>query len=232
MTVRHGARPGTGSVPTAGPTPAGGLTEVNMTAANRRISGGDRGRCAGHVAGHDDAELVTLAVTRMKEGDTTGLHFLYLRYRDDVRRCVYRILHDHHESEDVTQSVFLKVMFVIHAYQPRGIPFGAWLLRVARNAAIDARRARRALPRAELRLIDRGRDQAAFERCAALKRALAGLPAEQREVVILRYVAGLPAWEIADLLHKTQSSVEGLQHRGRRALKAALEELDATPLTA
>ena len=65
-----------------------------------------------------------------------------------------------------------------------------------------------------------------------LKAALALVPHEQREVLVLRYVTGLPPREVACVLQKTESSVHGLQHRGRRVLRAALEEVDAAPLTA
>ena len=189
--------------------------------------------------GHDQVEaatggsdLVDRAVARVKEGDTSGLHFLYVRYGEDVRRYVDSIVRDHHEAEDVTQSVFLKLMSAIKGYEPRGVPFAAWLLRVARNAAVDSLRAKRALPSGDIWIKDEGRDQIAFERRESLKAALALLPHEQREVLVLRYVSGLPPREIARVLQKTQSSVHGLQHRGRRALRAALEELDAAPLTA
>ena len=183
-------------------------------------------------AAHGGSDLVDRAVARVKEGDTSGLHFLYVRYGEDVRRYVDSIVRDHHEAEDVTQSVFLKLMFAIKGYEPRGVPFAAWLLRVARNAAVDSLRAKRALPSGDIWIKDEGRDQIAFERRESLKAALALLPHEQREVLVLRYVSGLPPREIARVLQKTQSSVHGLQHRGRRALRAALEELDAAPLTA
>ncbi len=183
-------------------------------------------------AADGDSDLVDSAVARVKEGDMSGLHFLYVRYGEDVRRYVDSIVRDHHEAEDLTQSVFLKLISVIKGYEPRGVPFAAWLLRVARNAAVDSLRARWALPSGDIWLKDEGRDRIAFERRESLKAALALLPREQREVVVLRYVSGLPPREIARVLHKTQSSVHGLQHRGRRALRAALEELDAAPLTA
>jgi RNA polymerase sigma-70 factor (ECF subfamily) len=183
-------------------------------------------------AAEDDSDLVVRAVARVKEGDTSGLHFLYVRYGENVRRYVDSIVRDHHEAEDVTQSVFLKLMSVIEGYEPRGVPFAAWLLRVARNAAVDSLRARRSFPCGDIWVKDEGRDRIAFERRESLKAALAQLPDEQREVVVLRYVSGLPPREIARVLHKTQSSVHGLQHRGRRALRAALEELDAAPVTA
>jgi RNA polymerase sigma-70 factor (ECF subfamily) len=231
MSSRDAARRRAQSDRTAGPAPAGGLTEVKMTTEIRHIESARAG-WEGYDAGQDDARLVTLAVARVKEGDSTALHFLYLRYRDDVRRYVASIVRDHHDAEDVMQSVFLKLMSAIHGYEERGVPFGAWLLRVAHNAAVDTVRARRAVPCEEIRVTDDGRDQIALERRESLKRALARVPHEQREVLVLRYIAGLPPREIAELLRKTHSSVHGLQHRGRRALKAALEELDAMPLTA
>lgn len=180
----------------------------------------------------DDMGLVMLAVARAKEGDGSAVRFLYTRYYEDVRRYVKSILRDHHEAEDVTQAVFLKLVPAVQGYEPRGVPFAAWLLRVARNAAVDNLRAKRALPTENVRLSDDARDQNAFEDREVLKDALARLPHEQREVVVLRYVAGLAPREIAELLHKTHSSVHGLQHRGRRALKAALEEVGSKPLTA
>jgi RNA polymerase sigma-70 factor, ECF subfamily len=186
----------------------------------------------GRDAAHRGAELVDLAVAQLKEGDTSALHFLYLRCGDEVTRYVQSIVRDHHEAEDVTQSVFLKLMSVIKNYEPRAVPFTAWLLRVARNAALDSLRARRALPSGDICVKDEGRDQLAFERRELLKAALALLPHEQREVLVLRYVTGLPPREVARVLQKTESSVHGLQHRGRRVLKAALEEVDAAPLTA
>jgi RNA polymerase sigma-70 factor (ECF subfamily) len=178
-----------------------------------------------------DTELVALAVARTKEGDSSALHFLYVRYSGDVHRYVKSIVRDHHEAEDITQSLFVKLMSAIQGYQPRKVPFAAWLLRVARNAALDSLRARRTLPSDEIRIRDEGQHQIAFERCQSLKEALAQLPHEQREVLVLRYIAGLPPREIAELLNKTESSIHGLHHRGRRALQAALEELGATPMT-
>jgi RNA polymerase sigma-70 factor (ECF subfamily) len=209
-----------------------GLAEVKMTRRIRHMSECEPRHRSGYDPCRDDAELVTRAIARVKEGDNSALHFLYLRYAEDVRRYVKSIVRNHHDAEDVTQSVFLKLVSVIRGYEPRGVPFAAWLLRVARNAALDSLRAKRAVPSDDVRVVDDGRDYRAFERRESLKHALARLPHEQREVLVLRYVAGLPPREIADLLHKTNSSVHGLQHRGRRALKAALEELEAMPLTA
>ena len=138
---------------------------------------------------------------------------------------------DHHEAEDITQSLFLKLMTAIHGYKPCGVPFEAWLLRVARNAALDSLRKKRALPSDDIRAGDGGRAQVALDRSLCLKDALGRLPHQEREVIVLRYIAGVPTREIAVRMRRTERSIYRLHNRGRRALKAALEELETMPLT-
>jgi RNA polymerase sigma-70 factor (ECF subfamily) len=177
-----------------------------------------------------DAKLVSKAVRSAKEGDMDALHFLFVRYADDVQGYVRSFVHDHHEAEDITQNVFAKLMTAIRKYEERDVPFAAWILRVARNAALDHMRVRRAVPCEEVRTSDHGFDQIDFERNRALRDALASLPDDQREVLVLRHVSGLSPTEIGELVGKTESSIHGLHHRGRRALQDALVELGAAPV--
>src|SRR3954463_9816112 len=81
---------------------------------------------------HGDSDLTRRAVTRAKAGDSEGLHYLYVRYADDVLRYVTGFIRDHHEAEDITQNVFAKLMTAINKYEEREVPFDAWILRVAR----------------------------------------------------------------------------------------------------
>jgi RNA polymerase sigma-70 factor (ECF subfamily) len=174
--------------------------------------------------------LTREAITRAKAGDPEGLHYLYVRYADDVLRFVTGMIRDHHEAEDITQSVFAKLMTAINKYEERAVPFDAWILRVARNAALDHLRAKRAIPTDEVRLTDTGRAQTALDRGRALRQALEDLPEDQREVLVLRHIVGLSPVEIAGTLDKSESSVHGLHHRGRRSLRANLVELEAAPV--
>jgi RNA polymerase sigma-70 factor (ECF subfamily) len=180
----------------------------------------------------DPARLVTSAIARAKEGDTSALHFLYVRYADDVHRCIDNIIRDHHEAEDITQNLFAKLMRIIGKYEQREVPFSAWITRVARNAALDHLRARRQIPFEEVRTSDEGYEHVSFERFQSLRTALDRLPDDQREVLILRHIAGLTPVEIAEALGKTESSIHGLHHRGRGVLQVTLRELDAAPVTA
>jgi RNA polymerase sigma-70 factor (ECF subfamily) len=191
---------------------------------------------ATHFVGRSNSdapsELVTRAIGRAKEGDIGALHFLYVRFADDVCNCVRGIVHDAHEAEDITQNVFAKLMTAIQKYEPQDVPFAAWILRVSRNVALDYLRARRQIPFEEVRTDDEGHEQVGFERSQCLRDALSQLPQEQREVVVLRHVAGLSPSEIAERLGKTEASIHGLHHRGRGALRRALREIEAAPVTA
>ena len=97
------------------------------------------------------------AVVRAKQGDQEALRFLYVRYADNVYGYVASLLRDDHEAEDVTQHVFAKLMTNLHKYEPREVPFSAWILRVARNVAVDHMRQRRAIPCEEVRERSRAR---------------------------------------------------------------------------
>lgn len=171
-----------------------------------------------------------LAVARAKEGDRDALQFLYVRYSNNIYGYVRSIVRDDHEAEDVTQHVFAKLMTTLVKYDDRGVPFFAWLLRLARNVAIDHLRANRLTPTENV--IDPDMSSGAdLDRAETVRAALATLPDEQRQVVILRHVVGLTPGEIADRMGRTESSVHGLHHRGRRALQRELARLDSTPLT-
>jgi len=178
-----------------------------------------------------DSRLVQMAVDAAKAGDREGLHFLYARFAPDVQRYIASIVHDQHEAEDISQMVFAKLMTRIVKYEQREVPFAAWIMRVARNAALDYVRASRAVPTDEIRLSDHG-ETIRTDRARELRIALEALPADQREVLILRHIAGLSPLEIADALDKTESSVHGLHHRGRKALREKLVELGAAPTVA
>jgi RNA polymerase sigma-70 factor, ECF subfamily len=173
---------------------------------------------------------VRLAVARAKEGDRDALRYLYIIYVHNIYGYVRSIVRDDHEAEDVTQHVFAKLMTTLVKYDDRGVPFFAWLLRLARNSAIDHIRANRLTPTEQVLDPDAALS-ADLDQAETVRAALASLPEEQREVVILRHVVGLSPGEIADRMGRTEGSVHGLHHRGRRALRRELERLETTPCT-
>lgn len=179
-----------------------------------------------------DSEAVRQVIVRAQEGNPEALSFLYVRYAPEVIRYVRRLVRDDHEAEDLTQDVFMKLIAVIDKYQPREVPFAAWVLRVARNITIDYLRTCRAIPCEEIRVYTDDRERICRERGKDLRQALGGLPSEQRDVFVLRHIVGLSPLEIASLLGKTESSIHGLHHRGRLSMQSSLRQLGATPVVA
>jgi RNA polymerase sigma-70 factor, ECF subfamily len=164
-------------------------------------------------------------------GDHDALRDLYVRYAPPVHRHVLRIVRDEHEAQDVTQLVFVKLMGHVARYDERRGDLSVWILRIARNLAIDEVRRRRPVPASDRPEPAQASDDAAVELGPALRDALAALSDEQREVVVLRHVAGLGAREIAARLSKSEAAVHALNHRGRTAMRASLMRAGVTPVT-
>ncbi|HEX5146302.1 MAG TPA: sigma-70 family RNA polymerase sigma factor [Conexibacter sp.] len=173
-----------------------------------------------------DREQVARMVAAAQDGDRDAWCWLYRRFRPSVLAAVRRVVRDPHEAEDVTQQAFAKLPRAIARYSPRaGVPFAAWLLQLARNQAIDhLRRRRETLP-------DGALDDRPCEAPApsALRIAIDALPRDQRDVIVLRHLVGLSPGEIAAHLGRSESSVHGLHHRGRVALRSELCRLGSGP---
>jgi RNA polymerase sigma-70 factor (ECF subfamily) len=186
-------------------------------------------RARAGVERNDRDPLVIRAVARAQAGDMDAVRLLYLRYKNHVYGYVLSMLRDEHEAEDVTQHVFMKLIRVINKYEPRQVPFTSWILRVARNVALDHLRQRRPIPTDEVIDIACAADDTRQDCIWGLGRALEELPADQRDVVMLRHLVGLSPSEIADRMGRTEASVHGLHHRARQALRRELVRVECAP---
>jgi RNA polymerase sigma-70 factor (ECF subfamily) len=127
--------------------------------------------------------------------------------------------------------VFAKLMTVLHKYEQREVPFTAWLMRLAHNVAYDHLRRRIPTPAEEWASPDAEVDNKSSDDRQMVGDALAALPEDQREVVVLRHLVGLTPTEIAERLGRSESSIHGLHHRGRRALQCHLRDSECAPVT-
>jgi RNA polymerase sigma-70 factor (ECF subfamily) len=207
---------------------------VQLTHAEDSASGVLSGRFRRSTS-LDESELgrrrVSAAVARAKQGDREALRFLYVQYADNVYGYVASIVKDEHEAEDVTQLVFAKLMTVLPKYEQRQVPFTSWLLRLAHNAALDHLRRRLPMPVDEVRSPEERPDRVQPDDVHVVGEALAALPEDQRTVVVLRHLVGLTPGEIAERLGRSENSIHGLHHRGRRAVQQELRRLECGPVT-
>ena len=164
-------------------------------------------------------------VDRVQEGDAAALGALYDLLADRVYRFSLLRVGNHADAEDLTQRTFLKMIEALPRYQRRGIPFEAWLFRLARNAAIDLLRGRRSHERlesaSELRSTAPGPEADAEQAAelAAARRAIEQLTDEQRDVISYRFAAGLTPREIGLLMGKREGTVRALQFRALHAMR-------------
>jgi len=166
-------------------------------------------------------------VQRAQKGDETAIRELYLRYRTTVFRYLFYQVGDLQSAEDLTSEVFIRMIRALPSFQPRG-SFQAWLLQIAHNLAIDYHRKEKArLPLTDdlasdgddlLDTVERQLDN------QRLQRALTHLNQAQREVLVLRFVLGLPIEQVAQTLKCSTNAVKGLQRRGLTALRQVLED--------
>lgn len=171
-----------------------------------------------------------LAAVRAAQQDRAAFDVLYRRYLSRVYGYAFYELGNHHDAEDVTERIFLSALKGIDRYRDTGSTFRAWLFRIAHNAVANAHRSR-SRRRSEPLPDDpawpapntdpAGLVTRADELHAAL-RAVASLPQDRRQVVLLRFVDGLSAAEIGEVLGRSPGAVRVLQHRALRELASRL----------
>ena len=179
------------------------------------------------ITAREAAELVA----RAQQGDHQAFATLYEAYRPLVYRFLRRRLDGSDESvEDLTEDVFVKLFEKLDRYVERGLPFTAWLYRIAHNQLVDFVRT---LPRHAAQPLDVVEDvpehQAAAEYHGVLDRevlepALARLTADQRQAVELRFLKGMSVAETAATMGRSEEAVKKLQARALANLRRSLAE--------
>ena len=179
----------------------------------------------------EDLDSARMAI-RVQAGELEAFDVLYLRYYDRVYGYVRVLLRDAHEAEDVTQHAFMRTLEAIGRYEQRGRPFRAWLFRIVRNAGLDLLRSQKRLSLAAPDELDSRREGPdpdlstdPLERIADrdLLRLIERLPELQRQVVVLQYMLGLRASEVAEVIDHTPAAVRRLESLALAQLEHRLE---------
>lgn len=173
-----------------------------------------------------DPDLVDV---RAAQVDRAAFATLYRRYLDRVYGYSFYLLGDHHDAEDATERTFLAALAAIDRYRDEGSTFRSWLFRIAHNQLANALRARSRRRTESLDGVpepaagdDPARQAGLADDARRLRAAVASLSEDRRQVVILRFVDGLSAREIGDVLGRSEGAVRVLQHRALRELAVLL----------
>ena len=161
--------------------------------------------------------------------DPDAFASLYQTYVERVYRYVVVRGSSEHDAEDLTALTFERALRGIGGYHPGGVGVLPWLLRIARNASIDAHRrrvARASIPLEQWPLVvdhSPTPEQAAIaaEQRREVLGQLAALPQAQRDAIALRYAAGLSCREIAAVLGKSEAATKKTLSRALEALREA-----------
>jgi len=167
-------------------------------------------------------------VARAKRGDSSAVAEIYTRHHAAVYRYVYYRVSDESLAEDLTATVFVRMVESIDRFQYRDRPLLTWLYTIARNAVIDHHRRDGAVGTIPLdeRLLESDHDvERAVDRALSrqrLAKAMSHLTEDQRQVILLKFIEGLSNEQAAEILCKTIGAVKSLQHRALAALERAL----------
>ncbi len=168
-------------------------------------------------------------VRRAQQYDEEALRALYEMYYPKIYNYAFLQLGDIHAAEDLASDVMLKMVEAIRSYSFRGLPFGAWLFRIARNRLIDLHRRRRR--RGEVDLSEtlastlaspQSLAERALER-GQLQVALKHLTDEQRQVIVLKFIQGFDNRSIGRIMGRSEGAIKSLQHRALLALRRIIQ---------
>lgn len=168
-------------------------------------------------------------VRRAAQGDAEAFGDLYTRYLDQIYQYVFYKVGSEKKAEDLTEQVFLNAWEAIDRYRPQGYPFSSWLYRIAHNAVVDHYRTRKdkePLGAVSFTLADEalGPEESLIqkEEVVHLREAIAQLPEEQQQLIILRFVEELPHAQVAQILDKSEGASRVMQHRALATLSEML----------
>lgn len=175
----------------------------------------------------DDGVLV-----RRAQKDLKQFGALYEKYVKQVYSYVFYRVGNTADAEDITESAFYHALLNFDSYEHRGIPFSAWLLRIAHNLIANWYRdkARRRFVDieqiGEIESEDLSPEQIFddMERWNVVREAIGTLPEDRQAALLLRYAGGLKHGEIAKIMNKTTGAVKVLVHRALGSVTKYVEE--------
>ena len=164
--------------------------------------------------------------------DHAAFDKLYDRYFDQIFSYVYYHCGNREQAEDITAATFQRGLEDLPNFRWRGVPYSAWLYRVASNLLSRDRRRPAWLELQEERAGEMEEPDADWlrrERATELHDAIRALPPDQRQAILLRFFAGMRNKEVGKVMNRSEGAVKLLVFRGVSKLRKALAEQEEAP---
>lgn len=178
-----------------------------------------------------DKNHITNLIIRAKQGDTDAYGELYECHRLGIYRYLYYRTGDPQVADDLTSEVFLRMIRALPGYKFQDVAFQAWLFQIAHNLLNDHYRKMSIRNTVQLEentmedpLNPRTRPVEHSLNSVTLQKALERLSIDQRDVIVMRFITGLPISEVAQALHKSEDAVKALQRRALITLREVLSD--------
>ena len=188
-------------------------------------TGEEKGQATTPAVTNDQSRIIRL-VERASSGDIEAFGNLYTIYVEQIYRYVFYQVKDKMTAEDITEEVFIKAWRAIDSCKGRGETFSSWLYRIAHNYTIDVLRSRQKRLARETEVtadVSYSKQEAEVRlKRQELLEAVARLPQNQKQVIILKFIEGLDNQEIGQVMNKNQGAIRVLQMRALATLRQRL----------
>jgi RNA polymerase sigma-70 factor (ECF subfamily) len=176
---------------------------------------------------------------RASQGDLEAFGLLYGKYVERIFNYVYYRTGNVHDAEDLTARVFYRALNHIRSYADRGVPFSAWLYRIAHNLIANWHRDRsrhQEIPLSDAPTLHyKGEPPEVAlmqtQQRDALLRLIRHLPSERQHLLILKFVEHMSNTEIGETMGRSEGAVKSLYHRTLLSLRDELEDSDSEDLS-
>ena len=166
------------------------------------------------------------------QGDPDSFSILYERYVLRIYNYIYYRTGNPYDAEDLTERVFLRALGHIKAYNNHGVPFSAWLYRIAHNLVANWHRdnsRRKEVPLEDQKNLHLRMDhpEVALVKSqdqATLLQAIRSLTEERQQLVILKFVEHLSNAEVATVMGRSEGAIKSLYHRTLKSLREEMEK--------
>jgi RNA polymerase sigma-70 factor (ECF subfamily) len=176
----------------------------------------------------------TEAIERAARGDTEAFSLLYERFITRIYNYIYYRTGNPHEAEDLTARVFHRALHHIKTYDNRGVPFSAWLYRIAHNLVANWHRDNSRRKEVPLEDYTQQPQRAPAPEASVvgnqemeeLLKCIRRLPPDRQQLLILKFVEGMSNAEVATIMMRSEGAIKSLYHRTLMTLRDELGTID------